>query len=348
MQVRNFFVIIVLLSITCPALAQEEGRASERARLKKELQSEINDSIRNANRRREDESRFTNNSGIQRDALNISFKVKDILYRQDSVTLGDSIYPAVTMIIPETYLERVKKAWVKEIRKKTKSKVLVETDGISIQSTSITSISPSPINIFSHLRQEDHHVVLAAAFETDGGFITSSVNASQYENVKGFLNEFGLEQYRLAVKDQIKAAKKVLKARESELSKLQKENEKMHTHIKSNEMNIINTENDIKENHNDQDLKIDEMKSKKEVISRSKGENKKEAEKELKGLQKDRKKLQNDNKNMSKKIVKYRASIEETRRDITLNLSEQDLQKSKVSEQLSAVKSLEEKLMSIK
>lgn len=348
-MIKNYLALTLsfCLLFSSPLLAQDSNEASmdEKEAMRNQIRKELEDSIQSAESRK---IQFTNNDGIKRDKLNISYEVLDIMLGKDSLFTSSAKTIGVSLDIPEADGEIVRKAWSKKIRNKTKYKIQSDSYGISIASTVIDRISSSPINVYSTVNDSDYGVRIVAGFEEDSVIIQDGANNGRFEDVKQFMRDFGVEQYKVAVKGQIKGHNKTMKGMEGDLGKLQKENEKMHKTIKNYELDIINAEKSIDENLLDQDRLILAIQDQKKVIEPLKGDPKKEAEKKLKGIERERKKRQNEHKSIQKKIVKYRAGIEETRREIELNLSEQDLQKEKISRQLSKVKSLEEKLASIK
>jgi len=309
------------------------------------------DSLRNNTTERVQERetiKFTNNEGIERDEIIISFDVKEILFDHKNMSMSKGDMPAIIMDIPETKADQVREEWSNRIRNKTKSKVETLNNEIYINGTIIEEISNDPINVYAQITENVYGTKVIAFFEIEDSFINDSTDTNKYNGAKIMMRNFGITQYQNVVKDQVKIEKKLLADLENELDKYQKKNTRLHKQIKENEQNIINKESDIKINLNDQDAKIEQISDQKRVVSKSSGDAKKDAEKVLKEIEKERKKLQNDHKDLNKDNTKSRGEIENLRIEIVKNLSEQDVIKDRISRKLSDLKSIEEKFTNIK
>ncbi|MDH5367289.1 MAG: hypothetical protein OEW67_09900 [Cyclobacteriaceae bacterium] len=305
-------------------------------------------SINNAIEKEKEEIKFTNNEGIEREKIIISFDVKEIVFDHKKITMSKGDMPAIIMDIPETKADQVREGWSNLIRNKTKSKVETLNNEIYINGTVIEEISSEPINVYAQITENIHGTKVIAFFEIGDSFLSDSTDTNKYNGANIMMRNFGVNQYQDIVKEQVKIEKKLLEDLESDLDKYQKKNTRLHKQIKENEQDIINKESDIKMNLNDQDAKIEQISDQKRVVSKSSGDAKKEAEKVLKELEKDRKKLQDDHKGLNKDNTKSRGEIENLRIEIVKNLSEQDVIKDKISRKLSDLKSTEEKLANIK
>lgn len=296
-----------------------------------------------------DDSRISlNNENIDREKLDIKYDIKEINLEKENITANEASQEGISVLIPESDLETVLREWKKEIKRKLNSKIVSTPEGLKILGTEIKQLSDKPINIYSSVRDNEAGVIVVASFEIDSTFVTEENNSVKYSNARKFMRDFGVSQYQLSTKNNIKAEKKNLKDFESKLAKYQKANEKSHKSITENELNIQNTKVNIEQNKIDQKDALEKIRDQKNTISKLDGDSKQAASKELKSMQSGYKKLQNSNKSMEKKIVKYKANIEETKGKIAQNLSEQDLQKSVISKQVSNIKSLEQKLLNIK
>jgi len=349
MVLRSLFTTLLILVTLASSYAQyrkksdNSSRKSE-AQIRREVQQQMQDSIRNAES--STRPKLTNNEGIEREELQINLDVDETMVESSQMKYGDKNYPAVTVDIPSVDQEVIQKEWTKILEGDTKSKMSEGMDGLYIAGAMLETVSTQSLNVYSRVTKTEYGVRLVAAFEEpEGEFINS--NKNKLNSAKAMLKEFGREQYTSSLKSHHKEENSILEDMEKDLKKLQKENEKMHKVINENELKIVNTKNDEKANLLEQDRLIEEISSKKTQISRLAKDARKDAEKELKSLEKDKKKLQKDVENMNKDIVSYRADIEETQRLIQRNLSEQDLQKARISRQLNYVKSLEGKIATL-
>ena len=290
--------------------------------------------------------KLTNNEGIEREKLQINLDVDETLVSTGDLTYGEETYPAVYADIPAVDPETIQKEWEAILESNTKSKVSEGLNGTYIDAAMIEDISANPMQVYTTVNRTEYGVRLTAAFE-EGEMEFINTDFNKVNAAKAMMKEFGLQQYISFLDKTHKEEDKILDDMEKDLKKLQKDNEKMHKVVNESELKIINTKNDEKANLLEQDRLIKEISAKKTQISKLAKDSRKDAEKELKDLEKEKKKLQKDVENMNKQVVSYRADIEETQRLIQRNLSEQDLQKARISQQLNYVKSLEGKVASL-
>lgn len=293
--------------------------------------------------------RFVNNQDKDRDVEVIVLEVQPIEFDIQEEWMSKGEKTAIRMHIPDGQLKEVQDGWEKLIKIKTKSKVNKEKDEISIYNTNITAIYQEPINIYGRITKTENGVDLTTFVEINLEFITPE-DIDKITATKEFLRKFGKEQYRIGVEYQLETERDKLKDLNQKLSKLHKDNEKMHKTIKENEANILNTEADIEVNIADQSRKTSEVEQAKLYVTRVNGdkEREKDAKKALKDREKEKKKLQDDNQKMHKDLTKYRATIEETRREIQINLDQQSIENLEIRNKMMLIRALEKKKLQIK
>ncbi len=135
----NIFILTIAFSITFLSVSAQEQKKDpelEVNKLRNEIRKEIKDSLKNA----QPTLKTTNNNGIRRDKLNINYQVNEIILSNDSIVMNEIRALGTAIEIPEVDGEIVKKAWIKKIKRKTKSKVNSTNEGISIKSTLIDEL----------------------------------------------------------------------------------------------------------------------------------------------------------------------------------------------------------------
>ncbi len=80
---------------------------------------------------------------------------KPILVLEDSILIGNYLYPGFNVTIPEANFENTLKNWVKLQETGTKSKVQTEDGEMTIFGAIIKQVSSAPVNIYSRLLNED-------------------------------------------------------------------------------------------------------------------------------------------------------------------------------------------------
>ena len=138
--------------------------------------------------------------------------------------------------------------WIKEIEKRTKSKVSEAHQGeITIFGAFIKTIGEDPVNIYSQIIPRDSIVELNACIELKRNeYITEDLYESEFNQLKAFMHDFGKEAYMVEAEEQIEEQENVLNELEKELKKLQNDKEGMEKKISKNEHEITVSEDDIR------------------------------------------------------------------------------------------------------
>jgi len=281
----------------------------------------------------------------------VLFGQKPIEVSGASFKFGQDEYSGVQVLIPEAERELVENMWIKEIEKRTKSKVSQAHQGeITIFGAFIKSIGEDPVNIYSQIIPRDSIVELNACIELKRNeFITEDLYESEFNELKIFMHNFGKEAYLNEVEEQVKAEENVLKELEKELKKLQSDKESLEKKISKNEHNITVSDDDIRILDADVAVKNEEI-ARVKVRMGSVGDDavlKETLESELKDLEKEKKKMQNDVKKEKKKIVGYESDIDNIKLEIPALVEQQNLKMQEVEQQRTTVNLFENKLITI-
>ena len=336
---KNLYILLmVFFTLAAIGVSAQESATSQDER--DELASETS-----ANKT----DRFVNNQEDERQIEIIELPALPVVVKHEKKLMSKGENMAVIVKIPESDIKKVQKGWEKAIKHKTKSKIQKALNETWIASTSLTEIYQQPIGVYGKVLATEEGVDVLAFFEIDSLFISNEADKDKVAAASRFMHRFGVEQYKLAVADQLKAEEKKLKEFKQKLSKLQKENEKLHKSIKANESNIMNKESDIEINLSDQAINGRETeKYKIEALDARDPEQKKSAKKAIKSKEKEKKRLQHKNQDMHKDIARFRAEIEKAKRDIQYNLDEQAMEDKAIKKQIVMVRAVERKLENIK
>lgn len=289
-------------------------------------------------------------------SFNLAVAQKNIQVDTKSITFSVGEQTAFLVDIPEGEFNVIKKNWSKAIRQNTKSKVEQAKDELIIKGTNIISISHSLLSIYSIILPVDSAIRIAAAFEIDSTFFmfqdgkTDIQYEKQYNQIQHFLREFAVDQYKLAVNDDLEDQEKKLKNLNRELASLEKTNEGYHKNIKENEQDIQSTEDQIVSLQKDSERKQKQIDDKKVVRDEFTGD--KESllllKDEVKLLEKDKKAIGRKIQKAEKSIVKYQGNIKEMNRLIERNLELQEVKKAEIDPQENLVHKIQRKYGAIR
>ncbi len=282
----------------------------------------------------------------------VLFGQKTIEVSGASFKLGQDEYSGVQVLIPEAERELVENMWIKEIEKRTKSKVSQAHQGeITIFGAFIKSIGDDPVNIYSQIIPRDSIVELNACIELKRNeFITEDLYESEFNELKAFMHDFGKEAYIKEVEDQLEAEEIVLKELEKELKKLQNDKEGLEKKVSKNEHDITVSDDDIRILDTDIAVKNEEI-ARVKVRMGSVGDDavlKETLESELKDLEKEKKKMQNSVQKEKKRIVGYESDIDNITLEIPALVEQQNQKMQEIEKQRNRVGQFESKQATIK
>ncbi|HLN53643.1 MAG TPA: hypothetical protein VK212_08035 [Lentimicrobium sp.] len=264
-----------------------------------------------------------------------------ITVTDDTLHLESGTVQAFSVLIPETNYETVTKDWIKLLQEGTRSKVVQKGNSIHIYGAKVKPVSADPVNIYSAVTDQNGAVKVKAAFETERD---KFLGKSEFANARKYLLDFGKDQYIAVVNDELNKQKKILRDLQGDLNSLEREQARMEKSDKSNAEKIE------EENRNLADLKdklagISDQNQQGDTAVTGMGA---PSSSDMKDLDKERKKINRDIRSSENSIEKANAEIDQNKRDMPKNLSDQEVAKRKLNDQESVVKKLEDKLEKIK
>ncbi len=273
-----------------------------------------------------------------------------IVVSEDSVKVGAGSYPGFAVTIPEADYDQTLKNWVKELESGTKSKVVAENGVMSIFGANLKNISPTPVNIYSSLENEDTLSKLLVCIELKKDvYLDQSGGDSQITTTKNFLKEFARTQYTTFIKGEIDREEKVLQELEKELNSLESNKAKAEKNAKNSMFDIQNAEEKLLLQNNELNLLSNRIvEQNREMMALKAGPAKDARAAQVKTLEKERKKLQKDIGKTEKSIRKAKSTVDDSEKMIPKNENEQNKMKEKIDEQKAVVQKYVDKLNTVK
>jgi peptidoglycan hydrolase CwlO-like protein len=275
---------------------------------------------------------------------------KPIVVSEDSIAFRAGKIPGVIVIIPEATYESVQKNWVKEMESGTKSKAVYENGEWTIFGAILKKISPTPVNLYSKLVNQDSLVRFMAAIELKKDVYVEKGSAeAELAQMKAYMKQFAKDQYTDVADAQLKAEEKKLKDLQKELSSYQKDEADLEKSIRSDEQTIKEEEGNLVVLNNELTALSSEIITQNaQLTGLAEGSAKEEKGKYIKDLDKRERKLRNDIKSAENKISKCKGDIRDANSEIP---KKQELQKEmneKVAAQEAVVRKFEDKVNKIK
>jgi len=275
---------------------------------------------------------------------------KPVILAEDSIQIGNSVIPALTVTIPEVDFDNTLKAWTKEQESGTKSKVITENGQMSIFGANKKEVSPTPLNIYSIMQNKDTLQLLMVCFELKKGeYIEPSAGDIQLTAAKTYLKEFAKSQYIDFIKGEVAAEEKKLRELENELNGLQKTESRTKKGAQKNK-NVITNEQDklIVKNNELNRLSNDIIEQNSILISMEAGPGREAKSAEIKEMEKRKGKLQREINRADNNIDRSKSNINQADRALPKNENEQDRMRAKIEEQEAVVRKFMDKLNNVK
>jgi hypothetical protein len=263
--------------------------------------------------------------------------------------------PCYVVQIPQAELKTVQQNWIKKLQESTKIKVKELGQELVLSGAVKPELTSDTVNIYSLLILKDSTIIINVFIEIDSSFFSpkedkTDLASDKIDNsIRNYLRTFAVEQYKIAVGEELEGEEKILNTFEDDLKKLEKEEENLTKEISTLENDIEEKEREIKEIDALNDQKQQEILSHSmsmltitgEAEKKAAKEKEKELEKEKKGLEKDRSKAKDD-------ISSYKSNIEKNQKEIIESQEQQELKKEEILNQQEVVKQVEVKLGGIK
>jgi hypothetical protein len=269
---------------------------------------------------------------------------------QDSLKIGKSIIPGLSVNIPEADYEKTLKAWIKTLETGTKSKVVTENNEMSIFGAKTKDIVPTTLNVYSKLIALDSSLQLSASFELGKDkYIDKASGETDYDKAKNFLKQFAKDQYIAVAEDRVNAEDKTLKGIQKELASLEKEKTRLQKSIQSNNSTILSEKDNISVQNNElKTVSASIIDNNSQLGSMDDGPAKEERQKYIKDLEKRKKKALGAIESSENKINKSNSEIDQANRDISTNELMQEKTRERIAKQELVVQKFTNKLTTIK
>lgn len=273
-----------------------------------------------------------------------------IIVSEDSLKIGKSILPGLSVTIPEANYDKALKAWIKDLQAGTKSDVVTENEEMTIFGAKLKGISPNPLNVYSRIIKLDSMLMLYVALEVKKDeYIEKATRNSEYIKVEDYIKEFSKNQYIDVAKDQMDQEGDKLRDLQKELSSLENEKSKMLKSIQSDQATILNEKDNITIQNNELTSVETSLTEQKSLIAgMEEGPAQKEKSEQIKDLEKRKKRALNSIESSENKINKMNNSIAKANSQIPQNETMQEKLREQIIVQEGVYQKYANKLKTIK
>lgn len=275
---------------------------------------------------------------------------KPIKVLEDSIQIGNYLYPGFNVTIPEANFDNTLKSWTKLQETGTKSKVQTENGEMTIFGAIIKEVSPAPVNIYSRLMNEDTLCRLLVTIELKKDlYIEPASGEAKLTAARDFLKEFAKSEYIESIKQELDAEEKKLRDLTRELSSLENSKERALKTAENKRSTVNDEQSALSVKQKELQLLSTEISNKnREMMALAVGPDRDAMSAQISELEKRRKKLQNEIGSGEKKISKAKSDINEADNEVPVNESEQAEIRSKIDAQRVVVQAFTDKLNAVK
>ena len=261
-----------------------------------------------------------------------------------SCSVGDGV--AYTVNIPQASLRDVQKEWKQYVKKTSRGKLVETGNEISMPLSKLPALSDSAITVVAKIYLNDIYIKVDAFFKDYSGFISEKSTLEKHNSAKAYLRVFAIDQYKDAVKDEIKVEEKTLNTLNNKLGDLvnynlrtKKDTESRKREIETNTQELITNKKEVQIRQKD----IDSQRSYVVSLSVKDDPFEKEAKKKLKDMEGEVSKLMRTNEKLNDRNSTSEAAIEENGRKIIENEKQQEEKKIEIAKQTAKIKGIKEK-----
>jgi hypothetical protein len=280
-------------------------------------------------------------TGIAQNAITIT---------EGPVTFRHGNTPGITVTIPEVSFKKVQDSWIKTLEKGTKSKVMNENNEISIFGAILKNLSPTPVNIYSLVKDNDSAILIAATVELKKDvYVSSEKDVEEFTKVKAFLLEFAKGHYLELAQEQLSTEEKKLSKLEGDLKSLENEKVRLEKMIQSNTSTIGSTQDELVIlKTNLKSLNDELLAQTNQFNALEEGTAKDEKKKYIDDLEKRIKKDTKDIESGEKKIINQQAEIDKAQNDgLPENAKQQEQLRKEIESQGEVVRIAKDKVTRI-
>jgi hypothetical protein len=254
--------------------------------------------------------------------------------------------------VPQAKLKDVEKDWLRYTAQNSKGKATT-ANGEYLQTGAVNvNISPDHmLNIYSKLFGTVEGVRITAWFaENDTLFVQSDSTRGQHKAIEKYVRDFGVMQYRDAVKLELNAAQSKLKALKKDLAGQIRSEEKASDKISDDKRSIDRSNDAIATNKSDQGAASTKIEAQKGMVESTSGDANanKGAKKTLNKNEDEKKTLQRKNDTQSKSIDNKNKNIRAEERNKANAQTNQATKTDAIDKQTLVVQEIQAKLDGIK
>ena len=198
----------------------------------------------------------------------LQFFAQDVKVRESNESFSNGNHNSLTVTLYVTDISMVEKEWKSKMKDFGYDKSSEKKDEYFFDNVVMKDLGNNTMDVFSKVTEQkgEKSVLLTAAFDLGGAYLSSSEHKDKFEYVKKMMHDFAVKISKEELDDQIKAAGKVLSNLQDKQAGLEKDNKGLADDITNYNAKIKKANEQIEQNKKDIETKKGEVAAQQKVV----------------------------------------------------------------------------------
>jgi len=198
----------------------------------------------------------------------LQFFAQDVKVRESNESFSNGNHNSLTVTLYVTDISMVEKEWKSKMKDFGYDKSSEKKDEYFFDNVVMKDLGNNTMDVFSKVTEQkgEKSVLLTAAFDLGGAYLSSSEHKDKFEYVKKMMRDFAVKISKEELDDQIKAAGKVLSNLQDKQAGLEKDNKGLADDITNYNAKIKKANEQIEQNKKDIETKKGEVAAQQKVV----------------------------------------------------------------------------------
>ncbi|HEX7415434.1 MAG TPA: hypothetical protein VF411_15430 [Bacteroidia bacterium] len=193
---------------------------------------------------------------------------QDIKVKESNESFSNGSHNALSVTLYVSDISMVEKEWKSQMKSFGYDKAHEQKDEYFFDNVLFKKMSTNTVDVYSKVDEAkgSKGIVLTAAFDLGGAYLSSSTHKSQYDYIKTMMHDFAVKTSQDVLDDQIKDASKALSSLQNKQSSLEKDNKGLADDITNYNQKIKKATDQIEQNKKDIETKKGEVTTQQKVL----------------------------------------------------------------------------------
>ncbi len=193
---------------------------------------------------------------------------QEIKVKEGNASFSNGNHNSLSVTLYVTDINMVEKEWKSQLKSFGYDKASENKDEYFFDNVLFKKMSANTVDVYSKVDEAkgDKAVVLTAAYDLGGAYLSSSDHKDQFNYLKTMMHDFAVKTSQDVLDDQIKDAGKALSSLQSKQNSLEKDNRGLADDITNYNQKIKKANDQIEQNKKDIEVKKGEVTAQQKVL----------------------------------------------------------------------------------